>query len=92
MTVRDVSLKTVALVAVITVACLCSTGQADAGDEAATILRQAIERYNALDFQTSKAFLLNIDRSSLSAEDHRTFDSYFGWIDTAIDFPRLDVA
>ena len=85
MTVRDVSLKTVALVAVITVACLCSTGQADAGDGAATILRQAIERYNALDFQTSKAFLLSVDRSSLSAEDRRTFDSYFSWIDTAIE-------
>ena len=85
MTVRDVSPKTVALVAVITVACLCSTGQADAGDEATTILRQAIERYNALDFQTSKAFLLSVDRSSLSAEDRRTFNSYFGWIDTAIE-------
>ncbi len=85
MTVRSVSLKTVALATVIALSSLSSLGRADTGTAATTILTQAIEYYNALDFETAKDLLLKVDRDKLSVEDRRTFDSYFGWIDTAID-------
>jgi len=83
--VRGISIKTVALTALFATACLCNTGWAGHGDEAAAVLKQALERYDALDFQSSKALLSEVDRDGLSGEDRKTFDQYFAWIDTAIE-------
>lgn len=55
-----------------------------AGDQAKALLTKGLEQYDAQEYVTAKATLLQVDRSALEAAQQKTLDERLAAVDTAI--------